>query len=445
MTGDRRQAEHVGDEVAIALTLTCRAADKLVDLAAGVTRLPAVLAALAAGRVDLPRAGVYARELAALADVPAAAIAAVTVGDAASMTTGELGSLLRRLVLAHDPDAARRRRAKAERDARVQSWAEPGGTWALAGRDLPPADVLAADRNIDAQARALKKAGAGGTLEFLRAAVFTALLSGRPLWTLLPGTQDPGARDRGGTADGGTGGNPDETAGNNNDGPGRPGSGQPGDGEDGPGSDDDGNGGGNRRPGPRPGSGPASPGAPGSGAPGSGRGYPGGLNGSVNLTLPLTTWLGLASQPGEAPGYGPLDPGTSRDLATRIAATPASQWCATITAPDGTAIGHGCAPPRAGPPPAPPEPPPAGPPGEPGPPGSTSPPGRTSPPGSTGPPGRRQQPARPAAPGRPANQARPGPGSGGGSPGSRSTGWKPAPAATPGRPPATSPPPCSAS
>ncbi len=199
-TGDRRQAEHVGDEVAIALRLTCRAADKLVSLAAGVTRLPAVLAALAAGRVDLPRAGVYARELAALADVPAAAIAAVTVGDAASMTTGELGSLLRRLVLAHDPDAARRRRAKAERDARVQSWAEPGGTWALAGRDLPPADVLAADRNIDAQARALKKAGACGTLEFLRAAVFTALLSGRPLWTLLPGSpghRRPGARHPG--------------------------------------------------------------------------------------------------------------------------------------------------------------------------------------------------------------------------------------------------------
>ncbi len=181
----------MGDEVAIALTLTCRAADKLLSLAAGVSRLPAVLAALAAGRVDLPRAGVYARELAALADVPAAAIAAVTVGDAASMTTGELGSVLRRLVLAHDPDAARRRRAKAERDARVQSWAEPGGTWALAGRDLPPADVLAADRNIDAQARALRKAGAGGTLEFLRAAVFTALLSGRPLWTLLPGTRTP--------------------------------------------------------------------------------------------------------------------------------------------------------------------------------------------------------------------------------------------------------------
>ena len=51
---DRRQAEHVGDEVAAALTLTGRAADRLVSLAAGVTRLPGVAAALAAGRIDFP-------------------------------------------------------------------------------------------------------------------------------------------------------------------------------------------------------------------------------------------------------------------------------------------------------------------------------------------------------------------------------------------------------
>src|SRR5260370_6419255 len=55
---DWRQAEHVADEIAVALTLTCRAADKLLDLAAGVTRLPAVTAALAAGPGDLPQAPV---------------------------------------------------------------------------------------------------------------------------------------------------------------------------------------------------------------------------------------------------------------------------------------------------------------------------------------------------------------------------------------------------
>src|SRR6266700_3132998 len=132
---DWRQAEHVADEVAVALTLTCRAAGKLVDLAGGVTRLPAVTAALAAGRVDLPTANVYARELAGLGGRPAAAIAAVTIADAAGLTTSELGEVLRRAVLAYDPAAARKRRDKAQKDARVKPgrssaaprrW--PGGT-----------------------------------------------------------------------------------------------------------------------------------------------------------------------------------------------------------------------------------------------------------------------------------------------------------------------------
>ena len=124
---DRRQAEHVADEIAVALTLTCRAADKLLDLAAGVTRLPAVTAALAAGRVDLPKATVYVQELAGLGDVAAAAIAAVTIADAAGLTTGELQDVLHRAVLACEPEAAARRRKKAQKNARVESWPENSG------------------------------------------------------------------------------------------------------------------------------------------------------------------------------------------------------------------------------------------------------------------------------------------------------------------------------
>ena len=158
-TGDRRQADHVGDEVAAALTLTGRAADRLVSLAIGVTRLPAAAAALAAGRIDLPRAAVFVDELAGLGDIAAAAIAAVVGGDAAGLTTSRLRDRLHREVLAFDPQAARKRREKAEKDARVECWAEPSGTWSMAGRDLPPAGVLAADQHLDADARALKAAG----------------------------------------------------------------------------------------------------------------------------------------------------------------------------------------------------------------------------------------------------------------------------------------------
>jgi len=378
---DRRQAEHVADELAVVLTLTCRAADKLLDLATGVTRLPAVTGALAAGQIDLPKAGIYALELAGLGDEPAAAIAAITITDAARMTTAELGDLLRRLVLAHDPDAARRQRKKAQKDARVETWAESRGTAALAGRDLPPADVLAADKRIDAAARQLKKAGAPGTLEQLRAKVFIALLTSRPLYTLLPGNDDgwgddadgPGNADqhadtnrRGGSArQGGRNAEDDgeDLPSGGGDGPSEPDDnpsrhgpnlgdrrepddgGQTGgdDGQEDPGQGN--RGGGTRRPG--PGTGPVT------GGPGTSTGpaVPTGLGGSVNLTIPLSTWLGLSGQPGEAAGHGPLDADTSCDIAGRVAAHPASRWCLTITDSSGRAIGHGCAPARAGPPP----------------------------------------------------------------------------------------------
>src|SRR6266487_2378919 len=374
-TGDWRQHRHVGDEIAAALRLTCRAADKLLDLATGVTRLPAVAAALAAGRIDLPRATVYHHELAAVADVAAAAIAAVTITDAGGLTTGQLREVLHRAVLAHDPQVAAKRRRKAQKDARVESWAEHRGTAALAGRDLPPAEVLAADKHVDALARELTKAGTDGTLEQLRAKVFLALLTSQPLYTLLPGNQDqdppadpagpdspdsPGAGGEPGPAgsqdhdghDSPDSDNPDR-GGADNDGPdGADGTGdRPGihdeDGEDGR-DDDSGHGnGGTRRP--RPGPGPGPSGWPG-GRPGLG--LRAGLAGSVNLTIPLAAWLGLSDHPGEAAGHGPLDAATSRDLATRLAGRPGNPWCLTITGPDGRAIGHGCA--RAGPgPPAP--------------------------------------------------------------------------------------------
>jgi hypothetical protein len=50
----------------------------------------------------------------------------------------------------------------AVRDARVQRWAEDSGNAALMGRELPPAEVLAADQRITAWARQLKAAGRPG-------------------------------------------------------------------------------------------------------------------------------------------------------------------------------------------------------------------------------------------------------------------------------------------
>src|SRR5699024_2787342 len=49
----------------------------------------------------------------------------------------------------------------------------------------------------------------------------------------------------------------------------------------------------------------------------------------VNVTVPLTTLLGLTEEPGELAGYGPIDAGTARRLAAdgtwrRIVTDPAS-------------------------------------------------------------------------------------------------------------------------
>jgi hypothetical protein len=63
----------------------------------------------------------------------------------------------------------------------------------------------------------------------------------------------------------------------------------------------------------------------------------------VNLTLPLATLLGLAERPGDGHGLGPLDPALVRDLAAAAAGSPYSEWCVTITDPNGYATGHGCA------------------------------------------------------------------------------------------------------
>jgi len=313
--------DHVAAELAAALVLTGRSADALLGLARDVARLPAVRKALLAGRIDRARAVVFAAELAGLGDIAAAAVAMGFAGIAGSMTTGQLRAALKAMVVWLDPAAARRRMEQGQGRARVEAWPEGSGNAGLAGRELPAADAVAADKRITAIARALKDAGAPGTLDHLRAAVFVALLAGRDPETLLPPSP--------GHADGGS--EPDRNP---------AGAGAPGDGLGG--------------------SGPAGPaGSAGSGGPGPGG--LGSLTGTVHLIMPAAAWLGLTDAPGEAAGLGPLDAWTCRDLAARLAAGPATRWHVTLTGPDGRAVAH--ATPRAGP--GPPGRPPGGPPGQP--------------------------------------------------------------------------------
>jgi hypothetical protein len=88
---------------------------------------------------------------------------------------------------------ARARREAAAKDARVQRWAEDSGNAALMGRELPPAEVLAADQRITARAHELRTAGLEGSMDELRARAYLDLLLG----------QDSRPRAGDGTAQGG--------------------------------------------------------------------------------------------------------------------------------------------------------------------------------------------------------------------------------------------------
>jgi hypothetical protein len=334
---DPHLAEHVGDELAASLTLTTRSADALLDFACGLARLPLTRAALAAGRIDRTKALVITEGVSGLTDAHAAAVESAVIGRAPGQTSGQLRAATQRAALAADPTAAKRRQEEARKDARVEVWDERCGTAALAGRDLPPADVLAADKRIDALARQLKSAGREESLSELRAEVYLALLQGQPIGGFAPEERAEGAQassrdDQDGCAAHGQGG--------------------------------DGSGAFPVRPGTTglaaPGSLPAGLAAPGSlpaelAAPGSlpaGLAAPEaagpvhsrpGLTGSVNLTMPLASWLGGSSEPGEAAGFGPLPADDVRALASLIAREPGANWCLTLTGRDGRAVAHGCA------------------------------------------------------------------------------------------------------
>ena len=84
-----------------------------------------------------------------------------------------------RAVMEVAPDKARKRREKAAKSAEVRWWAEFSGNAALMGRELPPAEVLAAGQRIDSWADQLKAAGLEGSAGELRARALMDLLLGR--------------------------------------------------------------------------------------------------------------------------------------------------------------------------------------------------------------------------------------------------------------------------
>lgn len=345
-----RPAERASAEVAVALTLTGRSADMLSDLAVGVRRLEAVDTALRRGEIDIAKASVFVEELAGLDWLHASVIAGRHCFAATGLTTGQLRQLLRRAVLSVDPDAVRRRQQKARQDARVETWSEGSGNGAIAGRELPPARSLLADRHVRALAQELQRAGMPGTLDQICAEVFLALLSGESPESLLAAAQQRQSADDsmhhaawpddmthapreagGSTASRPDGHAPDELGGQTAGGPDECSTAK-------------------RREVP--------------GSVGSGLSWPHGPIGTVHLTMPLSAWLRITNSPGELAGHGALDAWSCREIASALVGRPGTQYCLTITNPDGHPLGHACTrtpPPGLSPPgPEPPGPEPPG-------------------------------------------------------------------------------------
>lgn len=318
-------AERASAEVAVALTLTSRSADTLSELAVGVRRLADVDTALRRGEIDIAKASVFVEELAGLPWLHASVIACQNLLAASGLTTGQLRLLLRRAVLSVDPDAVRRRQQKARQDARVQTWSEGSGNGAIAGRELPPARTLLADRHVRALAQALQRAGMPGTLDQISSEVFLALLSGESPESLLAAAQrhQPGGDSAQHAA------RSDDTT---------PAQREPG--GDAVGAPD------GHLPGHAPG--PVD----------AGFSWPRGPLGTVHLTMPLSAWLGITNNPGEIAGRGALDAWSCREIASLLAGRPGIQYCMTVTTQDGRPLGHACTrtpPPGLAPPgPAPP-------------------------------------------------------------------------------------------
>jgi Domain of unknown function (DUF222) len=173
-------AEFTADQIANALGESRFRADELTGTAGHLgTHLPGTKAALRDGVVSLGKARIIATATGLLDPAEAAAAEAGVLDRAGRLTPGSLRAATARAVLEAAPEKARKRREAAARFARVERWAEDSGNAALAGRELPAGQVLAADERITARARELKAAGVEGGLDGLRARALLDLLLGQ--------------------------------------------------------------------------------------------------------------------------------------------------------------------------------------------------------------------------------------------------------------------------
>src|SRR5580704_633234 len=241
--------EFTARELGAVLGVSAGDAEQILDLAWALeVCLPGTKAAFRAGILTHEKAQLIAAATALLDPAEARAAEALVLDRAGSLTPDQLRAAIRRAVMEVNPEKAKKRREHMARRTRVERWAEDSGNAGLAGRELPPAEVLAADQRVTAWAKQLRKAGLDGSMDQLRAKAFIDLLLGtdsRPLGSHPDSTRTPDSRHA-----------------------------------------------------PDSGHAPAGPRTPAPAVPVAGV-IPPGFAGRVNMTIPATTILDLAARPGE--------------------------------------------------------------------------------------------------------------------------------------------------
>ncbi|HJY66459.1 MAG TPA: DUF222 domain-containing protein, partial [Streptosporangiaceae bacterium] len=160
--------EFVAQELAAALGESRAAAGDIVSVAEELeVNLPGTRAAFRSGILSRRKAMIIAEATVLLDPAQARAAEAIVLDRAGALTPPGLRAAIARAVMEVAPDKAKKRREHEAKKTRVERWAEASGNAGLAGRELPPAQVLAADQRVTAWAKELRKAGLDGGMDLL--------------------------------------------------------------------------------------------------------------------------------------------------------------------------------------------------------------------------------------------------------------------------------------
>ena len=173
------QLEYADAEIAAALTLTRRAAQRQLSLALSLGgRLKRVWHKMQEGRIDARKAQIYDDQLGHLDDgIVEMALDRVENGE--HLTTGQLNHRLAKTVMELDPEGVETGYQKGVEDRRVVVYPNPDHTATVTGQSLAAEDASEILARLNELAMSLKRAGDPRSLDQIRADIFVDLLLDR--------------------------------------------------------------------------------------------------------------------------------------------------------------------------------------------------------------------------------------------------------------------------